>query len=131
MRARAIKNWKKLRLLIVLLIICGKSFAIPKTEDEPSKEIKDDEEEKKGCRAKFAPYIINPSNKYKLAWDLVIAIFLLFSYFMDPLVNSFWFRPYESNVVINIQYFVTCIFLINSIITPFTGIERDDNNTEI
>ena len=46
-RRRAINNWKKLRLLIVLLIICGKSYkknSVVKTDEESSKLVDEFEE---------------------------------------------------------------------------------------
>ena len=95
-RDNALKNWRKLRLLIVLLIICGKSFDMARIDQES---IKDDEEEeknkKKGCNERFAPYIINPMHRYKLAWDVFIGLLLLFSYFLDPFISALLLSPYE------------------------------------
>ena len=125
-RTRAIRNWKKLRLLIVLLIICGKSYDMARLENES---VKDDEENaanKNGCRKRLAPYIIDPMHRYKLAWDLFVGLLFLVSYFLDPFILALWFHPYEYLVVLDLQYFITCIFLINSIITPFTGIQKED-----
>ena len=75
----------------------------------------------------MAPYIIEPMNRYKMAWDLCVGLLFLFSYFLDPFILALYYDPYQYSEVVNLQYFITCIFLINSIITPFTGIKKEDN----
>ena len=54
-RARAMKNWKKLRILIVLFKICGN-----KTMTSNKSAYEKDEKVKLSCKERIAPFIINP-----------------------------------------------------------------------
>lgn len=89
-RQRAIKNWHKLRILIVLIIICNGG----EIDDAPTalgKKRITLPERAPTCKERFAPYIIRPSHKYKLAWDAVIGFLYLVSYFVDTYTVAFWF----------------------------------------
>jgi len=71
-RARAIKNWQKLRLLLVLMMICGRSVPREQLADS-DEELKDgSSQQKPSCKQRIAPYIIDPRNKYKLMWEILI-----------------------------------------------------------
>ena len=51
--------------------------------------------EKKTCREIIAPYIIDPLNRYKLTWDLVMGVFYLISYIIDPYIYADHFEVLE------------------------------------
>ena len=53
----------------------------------------EDKKESCGVMKKIAPYIIDPKNKYKVAWDLAIGIIYLLSYITDPIAFAFKFEP--------------------------------------
>ena len=85
------KNWQKLRILIVLFQICGnKSLDNGKIKHFKEKKAK------KTCVTRIAPYIIDPLNKYKIGWDLCLGLIYLISYILDPIVFAFKFEPLEN-----------------------------------
>lgn len=61
-------------------------------------------------------------HRYKLAWDLFIGLLYLCSYFIDPYMLAFYHEPYEDRHVQVWNYLIACIFIIDSILTPFTGV---------
>lgn len=83
-RRRAISNWKKLRLLLVLFQMTGS------TQEEPNvveNAINDFATEKKlSCHERIAFYIISPKSPYKVAWDLLSSCIYVACFIMDPLV---------------------------------------------
>ena len=84
------KNWQKLRILIVLFQICGN-----KTLEKGKKKFFEKKKKPKTCRSVVAPYIIDPLNKYKVMWDLAIGLIYLLSFLLDPVVFAFKFEPLE------------------------------------
>lgn len=126
-RKNAVKNWKKLRLLIVLLIICGKSYDCDKLEDDRNLE---DEVKKPRLVERIAPYIIHPKRPKKLLFDLIIGIFFLISYLVDPFIFAFYYEPYEYTSIQNLQMVLCSVFLINGFVTIFTGVKREDHVIE-
>ena len=97
MRQRAMSNWKKLKVLLVMLKLSGgrvdPNLKIQNDEQNPhndeSEEAHDPKEKAKSCRERVAPYIINPNNPYKIAWDVLIGVVYLIAYIIDPYVFSF------------------------------------------
>ena len=126
-REKAVKNWKRLRLLIVLLIICGKSYDCDKLEDDRNLE---DEVKKPSLVERIAPYIIHPKRPKKLLFDLIIGIFFLISYLVDPFIFAFYYEPYEYTSIQNLQMVLCSVFLINGFVTIFTGVKREDHVIE-
>ena len=93
-RSRAINNWKKLRILLILLSICGGKL----NDDDDgngkvSNQYENDKKKTKSCKESIAPYIISPFNKKKILWDTIIGLVYLISYFVDPYVACFFGRP--------------------------------------
>lgn len=122
------KNWQKLRILIVLFQICGNKTL---DDGEKKKEFQEEEKESRGCRAIIAPYIIDPLNKYKMTWDLFIGIIYLISYVLDPIVFAFKFQPLESTNIREFSNVVTYILILDILLVPFTGVAKDDNEISI
>lgn len=85
------KNWKKLRILIVLFQICGN-----KTLGSAKSAYFKEESVNLSCKERIAPYIINPYNKYKVMWDLAQGLIYLMSFLLDPIVFAFKFKPLEN-----------------------------------
>ena len=48
---------------------------------------------KQSCKEVIAPYIIDPFNKYKVAWDMLIGMIYLVTLILDPLILAFNFKP--------------------------------------
>jgi len=104
MRKRAISNWKKLKVLLIMLKLSGgklesqQSIVIQQHKDNNEDEVgaatdANDEANQmqphKTCKEKIAPYIIVPSNPYKLAWDSLVGLVYLMAYTTDPYVLAF------------------------------------------
>lgn len=80
---RAIANWQKLKILIVLLRVCGNRFSNNGLNDSDL-EGKSKDEENKTCRERFASYVIRPNSIVSIMWDVLIGIAYLFCYWLDP-----------------------------------------------
>ena len=120
------KNWQKLRILIVLFQICGNKSLYDGKDDNKKKKFEEEEPEKRGCRDIIADKIIDPVNKYKVMWDLSIGIVYLFSYILDPIVFAFKFEPLENESLRNLSQLVTYIIIVDILIVPFTGVYKDE-----
>ena len=117
------KNWQKLRILIVLFQVCGN-----KSLDDGKKIHYKEQKEKKGCKEKIAPYIINPMNKYKIIWDSIISVIYLLSYIMDPIIFAFKYEPFASESVYQFTMIVTYIIILDIMLVPFSGTPKDEND---
>lgn len=53
------------------------------------------------CREKFAQYIINPKNMYKVLWDVLMGFIYLVCYMIDPYALAFRFKPFEEQLGLN------------------------------
>lgn len=86
MSKRAVKNWKKLRVLIVLLKLCGNKLILERTKqaDEES-----DFEPVIRWNERLSYYIIDPKNFYRAAWTIMIGFIYSICYLVDPLLISF------------------------------------------
>ena len=84
-------------------------------------------EKQLSCRACLAPYIINPLNRYKVAWDMALGILYLVCYFLDPVLLVFEFRPLVNRDMNQFQEAVTLILIINMLLTPFTATRKKEN----
>ena len=93
-RRRALSNWKKMRLLIVLFQLTGMRHS--DSERNKGKKVKK-ERNKVSCREFIAPYILDPTNRYKMLWDNFIGIVFLLSFVFDPINFAFNFEPLYSD----------------------------------
>ena len=69
----------------------------------------------------MAPYIISPKNPYKIFWDISIGIVYFISYFQDPYIFAFQFRPLIDENLNRIQRIITAILIIDMIVVPFSA----------
>ena len=76
------------------------------------------------CKEKIAPYIINPMNKYKIAWDTFMGFIYLFAYITDPFSFAFEFKPLSNRQYQNFTEVIVFIILFDMFLTPFTGIKK-------
>ena len=73
----------------------------------------------------IAPYIIDPFNKYKVAWDMLIGIIYLVTLILDPIILAFNFVPL---LHLNINVYtalITWLIIIDMILVLVTGLPRD------
>ena len=59
--------------------------------------------EESSCRSYLAPYIINPTSRWKVIWDIQMGLWYLLAYIIDPLVLAFFFKPLEYKAINNFQ----------------------------
>lgn len=126
-RTRAMKNWQKLRILIVLFQICGKNSLDSTKKKEQYEE---EEKEKVTCTMYLAHKIIDPANKYKVMWDLSIGIVYLVSFVIDPVVFAFKFEPLQTDSLRIFSDLVTIVFIIDILLVPFTGVYKDETEMQ-
>ena len=77
--------------MIVLFSICGN-----KSIDKGKKNFFKEKKKRLRCHERLAPYIIDPMNKYKVGWDLVMGLVYLVSYVIDPIFLAFKFDTMEN-----------------------------------
>ena len=64
------------------------------SDSDKNKGNKVEKERKKfSCREFIAPYIMDPTNRYKMLWDNLMGIVFLFSFIFDPINFAFNFEP--------------------------------------
>ena len=125
-KERAIKNWQRLRIVLLLLQVCG-----GKTTDEKNTDVEFDQEKKKSCTERFAYSIIDPMNKYKIMWDMFVGTLYGATFIIDPAVFALHFKPLWSPSLSNFTMFQTFVFIFDMILIPFTALPRDDDGTVI
>lgn len=124
-RARAIKNWKMLKLKLVMLILCGLNINGKKDREKDAEEEEAAKKKNaKWCREWIAPKIIDPMNKWKVMWDICVGSLYLVAFYQDSFLLAFWFRPLKEPAMRNLQLGLTFLFLVDMIITPFTGVKK-------
>ena len=81
-------------------------------------------EDSLNCREKLAPYIVDPMNSYKVAWDIIIGLVYLEAYTIDPYILAFHHvgksLRHQSNLI-------AIAILIDIFATPFVGVIRKEN----
>lgn len=88
MRKRAINNWRKLKVLLVLLSLSGGKMEFVK-ENDLDQHLEEENAVVRSWREKLAPYIISPMSPYKVIWDLIIGLNYLVAYTIDPYILAF------------------------------------------
>ena len=90
----ALRNWRKLKILIVLLRICGGH--VNKENDAINGEDDDVVVERSiTCRERIAPYVMKPDSIQKIFWDIFMGIVYLVCFWLDPFCIGTAFRVYE------------------------------------
>ena len=77
-------------------------------------------------KEKIAIYIIDPKNKYKVAWDMCMGFLYLSVYFMDPFIYAFHFYHLIYPGVRNFSISITMVLVFNMLIKPLTGVKKED-----
>ena len=78
-RRRAISNWRRLKVVLAILAICGNRFEIT----EPLKIEFEKEKKDKTFDGKMKKFVSLPTNKVKMAWDVYICIVIINALFDD------------------------------------------------
>ena len=85
-RRRAIANWRRLKVVLAILKICGNRMEHERHRIE-EKEVK----EKKTLDEWMVKYIKLPTSATKISWNIFICNIYVISFFADPFCLVFWF----------------------------------------
>lgn len=123
---RAVKNWQRLRIVLLLLQVCG-----GRTIEHTVEAYKEEPKKKKTCKERLAKYIINPLNTYKTMWDSAVGLLFLSAFVLDPLIYAFHMVHLENEHMNTYMTAISIIFIIDIILVPFTGIDKGLNDQAI
>ena len=131
-KSRSIKNWQRLRLMLMLHSFTGgrKIDAIENLEKEKEKKEDEKEKEKKPPLVWYeslAFYIIDPVHRYKLMWDSAIGLLFLSAFVLDPVIYAFHNVHLENETINQYMTAISIIFVIDICLVPFTGIDKNKN----
>ena len=120
-RRRAVANWKRLKIVLVLMKVCGNNLQ-PRGEDQQAD---DDVVIKKPVtfRSWFAKYIIKPTNGYKILWDILLGVIYFLSYLIDPLAFAHMFVPLRFTSVNLIQRIFSVMLMIDLVLQFVTAVK--------
>ena len=79
-RRRAIANWRRLKVLLTILKLCGNRFEI---EDATPTIIIEKDEIKQSWDERMAKFIYLPTDRTKIGWDLFVSLVYFSSIFGD------------------------------------------------
>lgn len=128
-RKKAISNWKRLKIVIVILRMCNGKM----NEDEKEKE---EEEEKEDMEATFkfdllmSKYIRLPNDRYILIWSVFMSIIYLASIFIDTVIIAFDFEPMTDMGMATAQSVLSLIMFFDICVTFFTSVPRQSEIVE-
>lgn len=71
--------------------------------------------------------MLDPRNKYKVAWDVFMGFVYLLSYVMDPLIVAFLLKPLTEKSINIMNFTLTIIILFNMLLQPIMGVEKDND----
>ena len=90
-RRRAISNWKRLKIVIVILKMCN--GRIDEGATTPAIEQEKPEVKQQTFDDWFSSFVIKPNHNYILAWNLFATLVYLVSIFLDSLIIGFHLHP--------------------------------------
>ena len=94
LRKRAIANWKKIKILLLLLKMCGGKHQISISDANNDNEEKQVYKTKKvSCKEKIAPYILRPDGRFMIFWSILMGEVYLVCLVLDPLIFVFNLKP--------------------------------------
>lgn len=117
---RAIQNWKKMRILLLLV----KMFGGKKSQTQKRLAIEAEDESKLksgGLRGYLAKKSISPTNMYKVTWDLAIGFVYLTCFLVDPVVCAFKLEPIHNVQINQLQRVLTFILVFNMMLVPLSA----------
>ena len=71
--------------------------------------------------------MLDPRNRYKVAWDVFMGFVYLLSYVMDPLIVAFLLKPLTEKSINIMTITLTFIILFNMLLKPIMGVEKDND----
>ena len=112
---RAIANWKKLQIVIVILRLCH-----GRIDNNQQTEIKYKEEVRKTSWDDwFAKFVLDPTTRYIMLWNALMTIVYLVSIFFDFFIVGFHLRPLLKPGVTNCSTMLSAMMLIDVVLKFF------------
>lgn len=137
-RQRAISNWKRLRIVIVILRMCN-----GRLEEKNHKKPQEEDNKKQSFDDIFARFVISPYSKYILVWNLLTTLSYFISIFIDTLVLGFHLRPlldadlqtcttvFSATMVIDVVLKFFVAFRQNSALVEIEDTDEEKKNAQI
>ena len=103
------------------------AIAFNKQIEQKSRVLEPEEEEVErwSFARKFAPYVIDPLHRYKLAWDTAIGILYFVAFFLDAYILAFVFTPLSGgSLARDITVSLAAVFFVDSLLKPLTGVPK-------
>ena len=116
-RHRAISNWKRLKIVIVILKMCNGRF------DEAVMSLEKDEVEKKTPTFDdwFTKFVISPFSTRLIIWNLFMTLVYLLSIFQDTLTLGFHLDPLLDPWVSISQSALSALMIIDIVVKFFVA----------
>ena len=134
-RRKAISNWKRLKIVIVILKMSGGRV------DESGQDDKEDKEEPRmqTCDEWFSKFVIMPFSRYIIGWNIFMTMVYLFSIIQDTLIMGFHLRLLLIPEMNMWQMVFSLVMIIDIILRFFVAIRQsqteedkeEDNEEEI
>ena len=119
-RRKAISNWKRLKIVIVILKMSGGRVDESGQDDKQEKE----EPRTQTCDEWFSKFVIMPFSRYIIVWNIIMTVVYLIAIIMDTLIIGFHLRLLlnpEFNVW---QMVFSAIMIIDIILRFFIAIRQ-------
>jgi len=84
-RRKAISNWKRLKIVIVILKMSGGRVDDTGQDEKPGKE----ETKTQTCDEWFSKFIITPFSRYIILWNIIMTMVYLLAIITDTLIVGF------------------------------------------
>ena len=78
------------------------------------------------CRKSLQYYTLNPNGRFMRSWYIMIGLFNLSAYILDPLVLVFEFKLLRYEFINIFSKISTFLFVINMLMVPFTATLKVD-----
>lgn len=123
---RAIANWKKLQIVIVVLRLChGRVDNNRKTKKKTYKELAP----KPSWDDWFVKFVIKPTSRYMIVWNAFMTLVYIASIFTDSLLIAFHLTPLLEPDISNWSTISSVLMLLDIIIKFFVAFKA--NQTEL
>lgn len=114
-RRRAISNWKRLKIVIVILKMCN-----GRIEKDGMNMIKDGIEENPPTFDDwFTKFVIFPTSKYLISWQLFMTLVYLLAILLDAFVIAFRLVPLSRSENVNSFQMAFSLLMVADIISKF------------
>ena len=119
-RRKAIANWRRLKVVLVVLKICGNRM------DHSQTIIRAEQKKQKFSFDEWmGKYIILPNDRSKKTWNIFISNIYLISFFLDTFDNCFLLYPLLNPISMRISTFFSFFMIVDIILTFMTAYKKE------